>query len=90
MKITRTEEVTRTYCDVCGIDITHKNQAGTGDKEAKFDYVVCMQTTYDIDLTNKKGVRLNCEKIAKLYTEYPELANKIFAETFLEKELDDK
>lgn len=84
MEITTTEKVTRTYCDVCGIDITHKSQCGTSTP--KFDYVVCMETRFDIDLTPAKGVRLNCEMLAKLYTEYPELANQQFSEV-LESEI---
>ena len=78
MKITTIEEVTRTYCDVCGINITNQNQVGAGPTGSKIDYVVCMSSGFDIDLTQKKGVRINCEHLAKLYTAYPELANKAF------------
>ena len=35
-----------------------------------------MESKYDIDLVyRKRGVTLNCEMLARLYTDYPVLAN---------------
>lgn len=36
MKITRLEEVTRTYCDMCGKDITHENKYGLIDNDGNY------------------------------------------------------
>jgi len=75
MEITKQEMVTRTYCDVCGYEVTHANSTGSKDGD-DINYVVCMSTHFE--LPDKKGVRLNCEQIAKLYTNYPQLMNDTF------------
>ena len=73
MKTTKEESVTRTYCDVCGNDISHRNQYTVGD------YDLCMDTRFDVDVVEKvRGVSLRCEVLAKLYIEHPELANETF------------
>ena len=70
------EEVTRTFCDVCGTEITHRNQYTVGD------YDLCMDTRFDVrsaarkrDVNAHHGLSLRCEVLAKLYIEHPELAN---------------
>lgn len=78
MKITKMEEVTRVYCDVCATDIT-ANNTGPGGATAKYNFQVCNGRRFDIDtIKNEKGVRLGCEHLALLYTEYPVLANANF------------
>ena len=76
MKRTSTEEVTRTYCDVCGKECS-RGSTGKGRPDYPGpNYQVCMESKYDIDLVyRKRGVTLNCEMLARLYTDYPVLAN---------------
>lgn len=84
MQETKVEEVTRTYCDVCGKDITHKSQYGAGTNNTEHTWVVCGESKYDIELIyRKKGVTFNCEKFARLYMDYPQLANKTFYDNIL-------
>ena len=72
MKTTKMEEVTRTFCDVCGTEITHRNQH-------------CMETNqYNVAFRNGNDLRVSCETLANLYLKYPELANAQFAKTFKE------
>ena len=81
MKRTAMEEVTRTFCDVCGKDITHGNRVGKGQASYPgFDYTVCMETIYNVEMPHPmdKDIRLNCEKMAIMYNQYPELANETF------------
>ena len=40
-EITRMEEVTRTYCDGCGKDITFGNKHGAGVNKPEQKWVVC-------------------------------------------------
>lgn len=79
MKITREELVTRTYCDICAAEITHKNQVGSSYNDAT-NYVVCMDNRFDVDIDGRKGITLTCEMLAKLYDNYPKLMNQTFAD----------
>ena len=86
MDVIKQEEVTHTHCDVCGKDITHASQQGPattrlGD-ESKFNYVVCMNRKFDVELdkgiTNRRpqrGVSLSCRVFAEFYIDYPAMAN---------------
>ena len=77
MKTTKMEEVTRTFCDVCGTEITHRNQHGIENRN------ICMETNqYNVAFRNGNDLRVSCETLAKLYLKYPELANAQFAKTF--------
>jgi len=89
MEITTTEEVTRTYCDVCGDDITNQNRTSSG-LGGKYDYVVCMSfTQFQVEMRNEKITQISCETFAKMYIKYPKLANAAFSQTFLNEEDDD-
>jgi len=81
MKITKTEEVTRTYCDVCGNEVTYASNTGSYDEaNPQDDYTVCLSTHFDLDLTPRKGVRLTCEMLAGFYIDNPSLAPWRFKE----------
>lgn len=56
MKITTTETVTRTYCDVCFTDITHKNQTGVA--------MINDGNSYETQ-SRIKNRRVSCETFAK-------------------------
>ena len=65
MKITKTEEVTRTYCDVCNTDITRSNYASEGDAD------FCMESKFKVkryDYKNGKDFDLTvtCAEIYSL------------------------
>lgn len=69
MKITTTETVTRTYCDVCFTDITHKNQTGVAMiNDGNYSVVVCDGyadgNSYETQSRIKNG-RVSCETFAK-------------------------
>ena len=77
------EEVVHTYCDVCGKEITGQTQVGPGSGSRRtdrrgHDYVVCQSTKYDMDLSGRKGVRFDCEMVAKFYLDHPPMANKMW------------
>ena len=85
MEITRTEEVTRIYCDVCGDEVTHKNHRTEGG-DRHTDYIVCLESnkfTVEMDKGAMVDIKpLSCQTLARLYTKYPELANSTFLKTF--------
>ena len=70
MRITKTEEVTRTYCDVCGIEITNKTKVGAGIDKPNEHWVTCDSTKHSLRDT---VVSLKCSDIAKLLTDYPDI-----------------
>lgn len=76
MEITREETVTRVYCDVCNLDITHRSKRGPGTDYIDEGWVTCMETKYELN-TNKKGTTtIACDMLAEFYVYYPELANQ--------------
>ena len=81
MKITQNEEVTRTYCDVCGTEVTRANNTGNYDEANPLDdYTVCMKTKFNLKLRSRPELRLDCEQLAVFYMEHPDLANFRFKE----------
>lgn len=71
MKITKTEEVTRTYCDVCGRDITRANQYGVGG------WVICGRKLSDIRGNPARGrsIAITCDDMAEIWIDNPSIAN---------------
>ena len=54
MEVTTQEEVTRTYCDVCGKDITHDTRYGAGTDKPEQNWVTCSGGEYILDEGHSK------------------------------------
>lgn len=69
MKVTTTEEVTRTYCDVCGINVNQGSTGWIGDKGTE-GLVFCMSTRHKVPKSypTNEYITLSCSQVASIFT----------------------
>lgn len=72
MEITRLEEVTRIYCDICGRDITHEGKSGAGLDRPNETWVACTVSKFKLK-KYEHTVQLSCSEIARFLYENPVL-----------------
>ena len=73
MKRTMTEEVTRTYCDVCNKDVTRANSSSFMSKGVEI--TVCSDSFYYDRYEKTKFIK--CEELAKLFMGNPHLFDNL-------------